>query len=104
MDAIRRKEWKMFLILKDMADETAYRIFTLAHLPLYFIVFYIMVSENPLSNFMLYCVFNVFLIGHTITHYAFKDNQNNGFTTIFSKTVIYILGILAIIHLYLLFI
>ena len=27
MDAIRTKEWKMFIILKDMADETAYKIF-----------------------------------------------------------------------------
>jgi len=39
MDAIRTKEWRMLIILKDIADETAYKIFTLAHLPLYFIVF-----------------------------------------------------------------
>lgn len=24
MDAIRSKEWKMFIVLKDMADEKAY--------------------------------------------------------------------------------
>jgi len=35
MDAVRNAEWKMFVILKDMDETKAYRIFTLLHLPLY---------------------------------------------------------------------
>lgn len=26
IDAVRTKEWKMFIILKDMADEKAYKV------------------------------------------------------------------------------
>ena len=99
MDAIRTKEWKMFIVLKDMADETAYKIFTLAHLPLYFTAFYVMINGNPIAILIFYYVIDIFLIGHSVVHYAFKSNPNNGFTSVFSKTIIYVLGFLAIAHL-----
>ncbi|MEM5012432.1 DUF6713 family protein [Niallia taxi] len=38
MDAIRRSEWRMFIVLKDTEDSTAYMVFTLIHLPLYTII------------------------------------------------------------------
>ena len=38
MDAIRCKEWKMFIMLKDIKEEYGYLIFTLLHLPIYFYV------------------------------------------------------------------
>jgi len=33
-----------------------------------------------------------------VIHYAFRKNPNNGFTSVFSKAIIYSLGILAIVH------
>lgn len=50
MDAIRTKEWRMFIVLKDMPDEKAYKIFTLAHIPLYFIAIFVMVRGGILAN------------------------------------------------------
>ncbi|WP_368665131.1 DUF6713 family protein, partial [Paenibacillus borealis] len=35
MDAIRAKEWRMFIILKDMEDNRVFKVFTILHLPLY---------------------------------------------------------------------
>lgn len=98
MDAIRTKEWKMFILLKDMDDETAYKIFTLAHLPLYFVVIFVMVQGGVFANSILYYVIDIFLLGHSIIHYVFKKNPNNGFTSLFSKLIIYSLGFFAAIH------
>ena len=36
MDAIRRSEWRLFIVLKDMEDSKAYQVFTGIHLSLYF--------------------------------------------------------------------
>ncbi len=101
MDAIRTKEWKMFIILKDMTDETAYKIFLFAHLPLYFLVIFLILHNN--SNILLPIIIDIFLIGHAIVHFCFRKKENNGFTSLYSKIIIYALGMLAVIHLYLQF-
>lgn len=102
MDAIRSKEWKMFIVLKDMADEKAYRIFTLIHLPLYFAVIFLMAQRGePVA---LYYITNILLICHTCVHYGFKKHTNNGFISVFSNTIIYSMGILAVIHIILILI
>jgi hypothetical protein len=98
MDAIRTKEWKMFIVLKDMADETAYKVFTLLHLPLYFVSIFVLVQGEALANTILCYVIDVFLICHAIVHFGFRKNPNNGFDSTFSKIIIYCLGVLAIIH------
>lgn len=102
MDAIRTKEWKMFIILKDMADETAYKVFTLIHLPLYFAAFFVMVQGGASANVVLRFVIDIFLIAHSIIHFLFRNKPDNGFTSIFSKTIIYSMGVLSVIHLFLL--
>lgn len=94
MDAIRTKEWKMFIILKDISNELAYKIFTFVHLPLYFIAIFVMVQGGVSANAILYFVIDFFLIGHSIIHFCFRKKPNNGFTSTFSKTIIYSLSIL----------
>jgi len=101
MDAIRLKEWKMFVVLKNKHDETAYRIFSLAHLPLYVVAFFILASGGELAKTILYYAVDAFLLIHAIIHYGFRKNPNNGFNSIFSKAIIYSLGLLALIHLWL---
>ena len=44
MDAVRRKEWKMFIVLKDMEDEKACHIFLLLHIPLYLMILLLLIS------------------------------------------------------------
>ena len=103
MDAIRTKEWRMFVIFKNIPDESAYRIFTLAHMPLFFLVLWIIIQGEATAKFVLYCVTDIFLIAHAMTHYLFKNNKNNGFTSGFSKILINSMAVLAIIHLSLLY-
>ena len=102
MDAVRTKEWKMFIILKDMEDEQAYRLFVIAHLPLYFSVLFIMIQGGAQANEILFYLIDLFIVGHSFIHYAFRKKVNNGFTSFFSKALIYGLGFLAVTHLFLL--
>ncbi len=99
MDAIRTKEWKMFVILKDMPEETAYRIFALIHLPLYFVVFYVIYCGGATANYVLKIIIDIFLLGHAVIHYGFRKHHNNGFISQFSKIIIYSMSVLALIHL-----
>jgi hypothetical protein len=99
MDAIRLQEWKMFIILKNLHDETAYRIFLLAHLPLYMMVIFVIAIGGELAKIILYYVVDIFLVAHSIIHYGFRKNPDNGFVTTFSQATIYSMGILAVIHL-----
>lgn len=98
MDAIRAKEWKLFAVLKHMKDETAYIVFTLAHLPLYIAVIWIMTQGSPPLNAILCYAVDLFLIGHAIVHWAFKNKPANGFTSVFSRLIIYSMGALAVLH------
>ena len=99
MDAVRRREWKMFIILKDMEDEKAYHIFLLLHIPLYLTILLLLLS--PFSQIAYYIV-DVFLIAHMLIHLAFRNHQANKFDNTVSKMIINLAGILAVIHLVLL--
>jgi len=102
MDAVWAKEWKMFVVLKDIAEETAYRVFTLIHLPLYLFIFYFLFSGGPIASYVLKIIIDIFLLGHVILHYRFRKHNNNGFRTRLSKIVIYSMSALALLHLCLL--
>lgn len=95
MDAIRAKEWKMFVILKDMEDERAFKIFTILHLPLYTLLLYSFVSHQLIA----FVIIDVFLIIHSIAHFFFEKHQNNNFKNLFSRLIIYPMGLLGMLHL-----
>ena len=96
MDAIRRQEWKMFIILKDMDDEKACRIFLLLHIPLYMAVLLLLFS--PCSHIGYYVV-DIFLLAHMLIHLGFRKHPDNKFGSTISKVIINSAGLLAIVHL-----
>ena len=96
MDAIRRHEWKMFIGLNKMADETAYRIFLLLHIPLYALALLLLFSPFSLVG---YYVVDIFLLAHMLIHLAFKNHPANQLDGIISKTIINAAGLLAVVHL-----
>ena len=98
MDAIKTKEWKMFIFLKDIAEHKAYNIFLLAHIPIYLFLYYVILN----NWIMTYLVIDVLFIIHTIIHFFFKKHKNNNFNTLLSKIIIYSLGTLSLIHLFIL--
>jgi len=103
MDAIRAMEWRMFVFLRDMAEETAYRVFAAVHFPLYFMVLYIIIFGGARAVYVTKFVIDIFLLAHAILHYCFRKKETNGFCSWYSKVIIYSMAVLALIHLFLLF-
>ena len=102
MDAIQAKEWKMFIVLKDMADEMACKVFIGIHFPLYFCAFYALLSGGT-AEYVLKIIIDVFLLGHAVIHFAFRKHVDNGFRSLYSKAIIYSMAALALLHFILLF-
>lgn len=100
MDAIRHSEWRLFIVLKDMEDSKAYKVFTFIHLPLYTIILSLLFSQYQT---IIFWFIDLFLIIHAILHLFFEKHPRNGFKNTFSRSIIYPMGILAVIHLLLLF-
>ena len=96
MDAVRRKEWKMFILLKKMGDEKAYQIFMLLHIPLYLII--LLLFTFP-SLYIGYFVIDIFLMAHMFIHFGFKQHPANKLNGAISRGIINSAGLLAIIHL-----
>ncbi len=101
MDAIQAKEWKIFLVLKDMTDELACKVFTGMHVPLYAGVLYVLLRGGAAGH-ALQIIIDVFLAGHAVIHFAFRKHVDNGFQSLYSKTIIYSMAALALLHLTLL--
>lgn len=100
MDAVRHKEWKMFIGLKDLPEQTAYWVFTLPHILLYALVLFFLLLK---STIILYVV-DLFLIGHLLLHYFFRNHPDNQLTGFWSKLIISSAGIIAGVHLVLMLI
>ncbi|MBI6865295.1 MULTISPECIES: DUF6713 family protein [Lysinibacillus] len=97
MDAIRRSEWGLFIVLKDMKDSKAYQVFIVIHLFLYVIILSLLFSPYQTITFW---VLDIFFIIHTILHLLFERHPRNEFKNTFSRAIIYPMGFLATIHLF----
>lgn len=95
MDAIRRSEWKLFVVLKHMEDEKAYRCFTWIHLPLYTLILATLFSPVQTVTFW---VLDIFFIIHSLLHLLFEKHPHNAFKNVFSRSIVYPLGGIAAIH------
>ena len=96
MDAIRKQEWKMFIVLKDMADEKAYLVFMLLHVPLYTILLFLLFSDMKTLG---YYIADIFLVGHCLLHFCYRNHPANKLKTVVSNILILAAGFLAIVHL-----
>lgn len=95
MDAIRRSEWKLFIVLRDMKEEKAYTYFTWIHLPLYTIILSLLFSPYQTITFW---ILDLFFILHTVLHFVFEKHPQNEFKNRFSRSLIYPMGLIALIH------
>lgn len=100
LDAIKRKEWKMFFLLKDLSEEVAYRIFTLLHIPFLMAILYFLISGTNLQQNILNLCISIFLVFHGVIHYLFRKKESNKFTNGFSNIIIYSMSIIAMLSLY----
>ena len=98
MDAIRKKEWKMFIFLKDLDEETAYKIFTFLHIPLYLILFWGIFLTNQSINYWFSIVLNGFYIFHLFLHLLFRNHKSNKYKNWFSWFLIIGLAVIGILY------
>jgi hypothetical protein len=79
MDAVKTKEWKMIIWLKDLHDEKAYAVFLIAHLPLYFAAIFTLVQPYEPARAILFFIIDIFLVFHAIIHFGFRKHHHNRF-------------------------
>ncbi|MFD1903412.1 hypothetical protein ACFSQ7_03545 [Paenibacillus rhizoplanae] len=67
MDAIRAKEWRMFIFLRELTDERAFKVFTIfaSAAVCLFLLFFLDKSTSVILHNNRY----VFLILHSIAHF-----------------------------------
>lgn len=101
MDAVKRKEWRMFPGLSKLKDEKAYYIFTGLHLPLYFLVFWML--QKPESSTLLILLLDVFFVVHLLLHVFLRNQSENSFSGKFSIALIWVAGIAGLLDLFFFF-
>lgn len=104
MDAIKCKEWNMFIILKDIKENMAYLIFSIVHLPLYIGLIYLISYGNANTKNIFSIYIDIFLIFHWTIHYAFRNKQQNHFKNLYSSMIINSMGIISLLHIIFLFV
>ena len=84
LDAIRCKEWRIFPGLSFLDDKSGFIVFTFAHIPLMYWIFYEVQSGD--EKFIYY--FDLFLIIHLFLHLLFLMHKKNEFKDWISWTII----------------
>lgn len=83
LDAVRLREWRMFVILKDFGDDQAPLAFTALHVPLYLLLFLgLFGAATP--NAVLITVLSAFFVVHSLLHVLFTRHPRNEFRSAFS--------------------
>ena len=85
MDAIRCKEWRIFPLLSMLNDDLGFKVFILAHIPLFTLLF---IGLNQANNEDLIKGLNIFFIIHLGLHVLFIFNKKNEFKDWLSWTII----------------
>lgn len=103
LDAVHRCEWRMFPVLSRLDDQKGYRFFVLLHVPLFMMIFWFMNSPDDDVRYGFQAVMDIFFMVHFGLHRLMKDHVENGFSGIFSKTIIGMTAASGAFHLALLF-
>ena len=85
MDAIRCKEWRIFPLLSMLNDDLGFKVFMLAHIPLFTFVF---MGLNQANNTQFIKGLNIFFIVHLGLHLLFLFHKKNEFKDWISWSII----------------
>lgn len=101
MDAIRCKEWRILPGLSLLNDKVGYHVFVLAHLPLFFFMFWMLSHRFSKGDFIF--GFDIFMVVHFILHIIFLKHKKNEFRDWLSWTIIGGVGLCGLIDLWICF-
>ena len=97
MDAVRCKEWRIFPGLSLLNDRTGFRIFMIAHLPLFYFIFWRLTAYE--NNEVLITGLDIFFILHIGLHLIFLTHKRNEFKDWISWTIIISAGFFGLLDL-----
>lgn len=95
MDAIRCKEWRIFPGLSLLDDNWGFKIFIIAHVPLFYFLFWGLLGQSNNSQLML--GLDIFFIIHVGLHLLLLRNKKNQFKDAVSWTIIVSAGLFGFI-------
>ncbi len=101
LDAIKRKEWRIFPLIKNFEEDFGYKLFVLFHIPLIFILLWLNLNLVEELKFWFRICFDAFLIIHLGLHILFRNAEKNEFNNGFSKFLISITALIGFAHLFL---
>jgi hypothetical protein len=93
LDAVRQREWQFFFAPLPVSDETAVRIFTAVHAPLFVVVLGSL--ESPTAQVAV----DTFAIIHAGVHFGLRNHPLVAFGGLFSRFWIYGGALLGALHL-----
>lgn len=99
LDAVNKKEWRMFKYLQRFSDKTQYYIFLYAHLPLILFMLYYLWSVLNFNNYIMFLIVNLFSVFHLIIHIIALKWKSNVFSETYSLLIIIIIGTTGVINL-----
>ncbi len=99
LDAIQRHEWRIFPIIRKLKDEIAYYWFTILHIPLFFLLLWLMYHPSESTRFWFQISMDVFFIVHMVLHKLLNSDKKCEFVGVFSKVIIFSMGIVGMAHL-----
>jgi hypothetical protein len=97
MDAIRCKEWRIFPGLSLLDDDWGFKVFMLAHVPLFFFIFFGLSGQS--DNEGLIFGLNIFFAIHVGLHLFFLRHKKNEFKDWISWTIILSAGLFGLLDL-----
>jgi hypothetical protein len=77
MDAIRCKEWRIFPGLSFLNDDLGFKVFMLAHIPLYILIYWKIINYESRESFI--HGLSIFFIIHIGLHLLFLLHKKNEF-------------------------
>ena len=86
MDAVRCREWRIFPGLSLLEDEVGFRVFMLAHLPLYGLLFWVMMGQSTTSGAIR--GLDLFFVVHLVLHLLYLKHPKNEFKDTLSWVLI----------------
>ena len=99
LDAIRRHEWRLFPFIYKLKDDTAYYLFTIAHIPLFVLLLWLMCHPSENVRYWFQVSLDLFFIVHLGLHKLFQSHKQYEFTGTFSKSIIFLMAIVGLVHL-----
>ena len=102
IDAVERHEWRLLPVLKGLKDETGFKLFTVLHVPVLMLMFWLANYPSETVEFWYRTILGVFLVVHAGLHKLLENHERYEFRSLFSRSIIYAAALLGLIQLTLL--